>query len=282
MLNVFEIPTHPAADIFPMLSHDELMELADDIAENGLREPIVLQKIDEEVLLIDGRNRRAACEMAKIQPAYRWLHDEDTAAFIFSTNIARRHLTAGQRAMAHARLYPVARHGGARVKGQVDSVNLNCDKASLSRARFILSHAPMKADEVMSGIMSLNAAYEEVKTERARREVEDQRLSELVTHHPDLATMVAEGQLSLGEAIAASRKRDEEDRHRIAGMNDTLATLAEAWRRVENDTLVSRLATFIRDEREQVRPGLDPTELLDTLIRRLSDLKQAATGSKAA
>ena len=36
------IKVHPAADMFPMMSDDELDELAADIAKNGLRQPIVL------------------------------------------------------------------------------------------------------------------------------------------------------------------------------------------------------------------------------------------------
>ena len=44
---------HPIADLFPMLSDDELQELADDIAANGLNNPVVL--LDRKI--IDGRNK---------------------------------------------------------------------------------------------------------------------------------------------------------------------------------------------------------------------------------
>jgi ParB-like chromosome segregation protein Spo0J len=45
-LNVFALPALPAADVFPMMSEDELQELADDIKENGLREPLVIADIE--------------------------------------------------------------------------------------------------------------------------------------------------------------------------------------------------------------------------------------------
>lgn len=50
---------HPYADKFPMLSEPELAELAESIRANGLRNPVV---VTEDGLILDGRNRAAACE----------------------------------------------------------------------------------------------------------------------------------------------------------------------------------------------------------------------------
>ena len=58
----------PAADVFPMMDGDELRELAEDIRVNGLREPLVLAEIKGEDVLVDGRNRRAACKIAEVEP----------------------------------------------------------------------------------------------------------------------------------------------------------------------------------------------------------------------
>jgi ParB-like chromosome segregation protein Spo0J len=44
---------HPIAEIFPMISNDELRELAEDIHKNGMLEPITLF----EGKILDGRNR---------------------------------------------------------------------------------------------------------------------------------------------------------------------------------------------------------------------------------
>ena len=54
---------HPACTIFPPLPADELRELADDIAANGLRNPIVLF----QGKILDGRNRYVSCEMAGVE-----------------------------------------------------------------------------------------------------------------------------------------------------------------------------------------------------------------------
>ena len=51
-----------------MMDGDELRELAEDIRVNGLREPLVLAEIKGEDVLVDGRNRRAACKIAEVEP----------------------------------------------------------------------------------------------------------------------------------------------------------------------------------------------------------------------
>jgi hypothetical protein len=52
-----ERPFHPFANLFPLLEAEELRALKDDIARNGLHDPIVLH----EGQILDGRNRFLAC-----------------------------------------------------------------------------------------------------------------------------------------------------------------------------------------------------------------------------
>lgn len=96
-------PIHPAADLFPMLDDDELRALADDIAAHGLHEPVWLYDDPERgPVLLDGRNRRAACDLAgKIMSAkdVRWYQGDDPIGFVISENVKRRHLMAGQLAV---------------------------------------------------------------------------------------------------------------------------------------------------------------------------------------
>jgi ParB-like chromosome segregation protein Spo0J len=100
---------HPAADIFPMMSDEELRELADDIKANGLNHAIVIQ----DGTLIDGRNRLAACKLAGVTPHYEPLPaGVDARAFILSENVKRRHMNKGQQAMAVAMMYPEPAKGG--------------------------------------------------------------------------------------------------------------------------------------------------------------------------
>lgn len=91
---------HPAAEIFPLLDGPELAALAADIREHGLRQPI----IEHEGMILDGRNRFAACRMAKVMPTLEPFTGSDPVAFVVSANIHRRHLTESQRAMLMAKL----------------------------------------------------------------------------------------------------------------------------------------------------------------------------------
>lgn len=94
------MPVHPAAAIFPMMCTADLKKLADNIKEFGLREPIVVF----EGRIVDGRNRKAACVLAGIEPTYReWDGEGSLVAWILSVNLHRRHLTDTQRAMIGAR-----------------------------------------------------------------------------------------------------------------------------------------------------------------------------------
>jgi len=112
------IKVHPAADLFPMMSEAELRKLGEDIVANGLREPVTLAQsevIGENLVLLDGRNRLDAMELAGLQIVTAagvlddWLYTvpaepRDPYAYVFSANILRRHLTAEQKREAIAKL----------------------------------------------------------------------------------------------------------------------------------------------------------------------------------
>lgn len=57
---------HPAAKLFPMMESHLIRELAEDIKAHGLLSPIVLH----QGMILDGRNRMAACEYAGIKPHF--------------------------------------------------------------------------------------------------------------------------------------------------------------------------------------------------------------------
>ena len=106
-----EYPVHPVASLFPMIDDDALNALAEDIKKNGQREPIIVAYLDEamidEPVVIDGRNRHAACKLAGIEPEFKFvmsLNDRELspqviADWVISHNLHRRHLTTSQKAM---------------------------------------------------------------------------------------------------------------------------------------------------------------------------------------
>ena len=149
-------------------SDDELegliADLADDIRANGLIHPIVR---DYAGVLIDGRNRLRACEIAGVAPTFVSLNGQDAAAYIVSANLARRSLTVGQRAMALAMIYPEPKRG----RGNNDEAVKGAETASFSyrrvqQARSVLKHSRALAEDVLAHRTSLDKVLETVELER--------------------------------------------------------------------------------------------------------------------
>jgi len=202
-----DLPVHPLAALFPMLPEDELQELAEDIADNGLRNPIVL---DDGGRIIDGRNRYAACRRAGVEPRFEYLNGQDVRAFIVSQNINRRHLTSGQRAMAVAMMLPDVEHGGDRKSTSRSSSATELEGVSRSRvsmARAVLRASPPLADQVMAGESSLDQAFRDIQEAQGKDINRTRRLRTLRERRPDLANAVIEDTLTLE---AAERKATED------------------------------------------------------------------------
>jgi hypothetical protein len=65
-----DLLTHPACALFPPMSSEELRVLGADIIKNGLTSPIVLWSDGKSrTVLLDGRNRLDAIEIATSSPA---------------------------------------------------------------------------------------------------------------------------------------------------------------------------------------------------------------------
>jgi hypothetical protein len=205
-----EIPVHPDAAIFPMMSEEEIAELAEDIKANGLIHPLVTGDYDGQEVLVDGRNRLAACKLAGIKPTFRKLNGEDQRAFIFSVNINRRHMTMSQRAMAAAMIYPSGNVDGIG-RGKKDPLkglgSVPFSKATLTKARFILRSSKTLAQAVLDGTMACEPAFEKAQADQAVLSAQAASMERLQKDAPDLANLVAEERLTLPEAISALNER---------------------------------------------------------------------------
>ncbi|WP_324617146.1 ParB N-terminal domain-containing protein [Streptomyces sp. NRRL S-37] len=82
--------TYPTINLFPSLDEEDLKALADDIRENGLQHPIVL---DRKGRLLDGRGRLAACELAQVEAEFTTYDGDRPDAYVLSVNLRRRSLT---------------------------------------------------------------------------------------------------------------------------------------------------------------------------------------------
>jgi hypothetical protein len=113
-IDMMDIEFHPMANVFPMMSEDELEELAFDIQQHGLRESVVLYK-DK---ILDGRNRYKACLMVNVDCNFVLYSGGDPLAFVVSCNLRRRHLSESQRGTVAANIANLERGGvgGSKIK----------------------------------------------------------------------------------------------------------------------------------------------------------------------
>lgn len=95
MIDGWDGPVHPAAELFPLMEGDEFDGLVESIRSQGLREPAWLTKDGE---LLDGRNRVRACQAAGVKPTFRTYNGDQPVEFVIALNLNRRHLTEGQKA----------------------------------------------------------------------------------------------------------------------------------------------------------------------------------------
>lgn len=276
---------HPAAAIFPMMSEGELAELAADIKANGLIHPIVLDASGK--ILIDGRNRMAACEIAEVEPQFERLNGQDPAAFIVAANLQRRNLTKGQAAMAMAMIYPEpAKTAPGRKAPATGSATEPVSKERLSVARAVLRLAPDLAPLVIAG-KSLDEAHRDALARQAGRDTEVTRMAELHAKAADLAELVVEERLSLAEAWNTHQQRIEEAKRAEQNKRETLLRMAEALYRggtaFASDGFVSSVRDRLGDDefrsalidRLRVDGGLDEirigAEALITILREVID-----------
>ncbi|WP_369395219.1 ParB N-terminal domain-containing protein [Streptomyces sp. CG1] len=197
---------HPTATMFPKLGKDELHDLAESIKTDGQHEPIVL---DADGVLLDGRNRLAACEIAGVKPRFTTYTGKDPKGVILSHNLYRRHISKGQQAMIIAIARSFSEHP-LRHHAKLHSISLT----RLSNATTVLQHAPHLAEQVRIGAISLDAAYSTVRDNKARAAAIQAQYARLREHAPDLAEQVTEGLLTLDDATAALDQREHEERLR--------------------------------------------------------------------
>jgi Protein of unknown function (DUF3102) len=176
---------------------------------SGLRTPIMLSHDGKQ--LIDGRNRLAACELAKIEPTFAKLAaDQDPVAYIYSFNIMHRFLNKGQRAMAMAMLYPDhGERGRGKKSAAIKSVETTgISRSRLDQARSVLRFSRPIAQAVLNGTTPLDAALAKVKEQEQYQQSDEAKLTRLQTAAPDLAEQVNEERLKINEAIAALQARE--------------------------------------------------------------------------
>lgn len=179
---------HPVAQLFPMMSDQELRELADSIAKEGLLNPCVRQG----TVLLDGRNRLAACEIAGVEPRFVEYEGDSPVGFIIGVNLSRRHLDKGQKialaleiepffaaeakkrydatvgrpAKSVANVPPISR--GLKSRDQAAKA-VGVSGKLVSAAKAIKEADPERFEKVKQGKLSVAKATKEIRAEQDKR-----------------------------------------------------------------------------------------------------------------
>lgn len=191
---------HPLTACYPMMSEDQVNALAEDIRANGLLFPVTV-KGD---VLLDGRNRMLACEVAGVELQAVELEDgKDEIAFIYSTN-KRRDATKSQKAMtaAYQANAPKGRNwintANAVITQERAASENGVSVDTLQRAKYVIDRSEELAREVHRGDKTLAQALRELRAEE---------LEETTPDPPEGAYRViyADPPWKYGDALAISK-----------------------------------------------------------------------------
>jgi hypothetical protein len=221
-------PVHPAAELFPLITTDELAELADDIDTHGLLEPVWLyDDPDRGTVILDGRNRVMACALAEVEVETRYYEGADPIGFSISQNLKRRHLTIGQKAaVAHAALPLFEEEGRRRMAAAAAEENRRRAEAARRAAE---QEAVEDEDDQPGGAdlhhpVPVQSEAEPPTQTRAPRSTDRAatatgasgravaQFKRLAEQAPDLAAKVRSGELALDRAERIVRDREAEQR----------------------------------------------------------------------
>lgn len=290
---------HPYADKFPMLSDAELDELAESIKTVGLLHPII---VTPDGLILDGRNRLEACNRAEVVADVEVYEGDDYAEFVIASNVARRNMSTGARAMSTALVLEAdgRRENGRWKYGNVSAeINESVNSPSAFRQRMnecgvVIDHAPALAQEVVDGHVALDAAYrkaqeardaERLKLERQERErLEEEEARQFIeANAPDLAAQVGDLLESYAEAQAVWEKRNREEAAALAREKAEKAQREKEQRQARSDLYsgilraVGTCAVYGKyEDINKLMAEYNPAELNPTpLDRHLEDLELA-------
>lgn len=168
---------HPFAEIWPLLEGADFEAFKQNIAKRGQIVPILTYQ--DKVL--DGRNRYRACQELGIEPRTepaRVKDDDDALELVVSLNDQRRHMEAGARALAAARLANIrsGRHkeaSRARLPSSITqeeaAKRLGVGLTSVKAGKAVLEYGdPELVKAVETGKVSVSAAAEKVRPKKPK------------------------------------------------------------------------------------------------------------------
>lgn len=219
-----DMPSHPYAELFPMMDEESFERLKADIDANGLHEKIV--RYQDKIL--DGRNRHKACVQTMTKPEFTDFQGDDEAAlaFVVRKNLNRRHLTESQRALVASKLANRNQGGNQNFDGGKENRQaggLLSDESKPTKETVCPSSDDSGSGENGKTKTAEPAITNKEAAERMRvstRSVE--RANRVLKNAPaDIVAAVESGKMSLNEAEKLLKKKNKKKQTRRADpLND--------------------------------------------------------------
>ena len=212
-----DLKAHRYAEIIPAISENDYAVLREDIRLHGIVQPILLF----EGHILDGRNRYRAAQELKIDCPSENFSGDDKAALmrVLSLNVARRHLTASQRAMIAADVAAMKPGGkGANQHGKAKRSRdpfaektldeaakaMNVGRATVVRAKALKREASSEiVAKVKAGKETIGGALK--KTRAAKQKSPDpttpiqERIQTAIGAHPEKSNRILAKELGIDE-----------------------------------------------------------------------------------
>lgn len=303
---IINLPIYPVADILPILEKSvgddtkkntvTLAELADNIRKNGLQEPIVLYYCDDCIMILDGRNRRLACQLAaktdKIDlddyevQVLDFIGTEDEAdEYVFVKGLNRRDLTASQRAISAAMFEYDCPEAFGRMKAKAENAQFHKELGpNLAQAtrEFDVNFMLAKVFNVSTGYVK-DARKKMLEEHQAREEAERHSLAavefEVVAKEAAIEMETAKAEGDSAKIWEASQKANKsalaaaDERDKAAEMSQKASNKATEIQKIHQ-----KQAALRNVPKEPKSESDDPIKQLRTRINSsFTNLKQAVT-----
>lgn len=166
-----ELKYHPLCLVFPPMKDDEYDSLVKSMKDVGYddSESIIVTvdpENDQEYVILDGRNRHMAAQDASVEPNFLDYTGDDLINFVTAKNIARRELTAGQKAAIASKLATYSIGDNQFTKGTTlkEAAEMTgASVTSIKKLNKLKENNPELADRVETGEVSLNDAVNKSK-----------------------------------------------------------------------------------------------------------------------
>jgi hypothetical protein len=268
--------SHPAANVFPMLSDERHAALVADIRANGLRIPITVQ----DGMILDGRNRYKACQELGITPATTE-YVGNPWAYVWSLNGTRRDLTDGQRAAIWLKVEAQSAEYKAREAARRAAIEEE-RRAKISEAVKGMPYAPSGGQRIEKDLVPKeqdpSLVFRAPSREAAASEahVHPSTLAKVQALPEDLREAVASGDKTLSDAM-----REKKRAHKIETLASARAEITDSMREdlssvcdIRNCTCAELFASGIRPDAVITDPPY-PREFLPVFTELAEGCKRA-------